>query len=156
MQPLGCSDTAARTWQLRAHSGVKFIEEKAIALRKKCPKCLCFMFFPQQEECLLIIWLNQPWHGRDLGCSSSFSPSSFFSFTTGNPKNMMPRFYQELWVYFCFSSLFFAVTFLMWRSLQNWTLAKGKITKKTPQTPRTKVDALHPVVTRVWQKDVEK
>lgn len=40
MQPLGRSETAARTWQHRAHSGVKFIEEKAIALGKKCPKCL--------------------------------------------------------------------------------------------------------------------
>lgn len=55
MQPLGRSETAARTWQHRARSGVKFIEEKAIALGKKCPKCLWFMFFPQQEECLLIM-----------------------------------------------------------------------------------------------------
>jgi len=46
VQPLGRSETSASTWQYRTHSGVKCFLGKAIALGKKNPKCLWFMFSP--------------------------------------------------------------------------------------------------------------
>lgn len=60
VQLLAPSETSARTWQHRAHSGVKCFEGKPTALGKKNLQCLCFMFFPQQEDNLLTLCLKQP------------------------------------------------------------------------------------------------